>query len=107
MFRRSDEPMGLAHRNDADRTSVVVAGPGRATTIPGIIVSEIVHAVSLTAPVSRIEVDLGLDYTVGLHRAPSLAVAHRADAVATVASRRAPDSARFRSRPSATGSVPT
>ncbi len=98
MFRRSDEPMGLAHRNDADRTSVVVAGPGRATTIPGIIVSEIVHAVSLTAPVSRIEVDLGLDYTVGLHRAPSLAVAHRADAVTTVTSRRAPDSARFRAQ---------
>ena len=97
MFRRS-EPMGLSHRNEEDRTSVVVAGPGRATTIPGIIVSEIVHAVSLTAPVSRIEVDLGLDYTVGLHRAPSLAVAHRADAVTTVASRRAPDSARFRAQ---------
>jgi hypothetical protein len=98
VFRRNDEPMGLAHRNDADRTSVVVAGPGRATTIPGIIVSEIVHAVSLTAPVSRIEVDLGLDYTVGLHRAPSLAVAHRADDVAEVSSRRAPDSARFRAQ---------
>ncbi len=90
--------MGLSHRSDEDRTSVVVAGPGRATTIPGIIVSEIVHAVSLTAPVSRIEVDLGLDYTVGLHRAPSLAVAHRADAVTTVTSRRAPDSARFRAQ---------
>jgi hypothetical protein len=90
--------MGLSHRGDEDRTSVVVAGPGRATTIPGIIVSEIVHAVSLTAPVSRIEVDLGLDYTVGLHRAPSLAVAHRADVVTSVASRRAPDSARFRAQ---------
>ncbi len=90
--------MGLSHRNEEDRTSVVVAGPGRATTIPGIIVSEIVHAVSLTAQVSRIEVDLGLDYTVGLHRAPSLAVAHRADAVTTVASYRAPDSARFRAQ---------
>ncbi|HEV3328829.1 MAG TPA: hypothetical protein VGZ33_05480 [Acidimicrobiales bacterium] len=90
--------MGLSHRNEEDRTAVVVAGPGRATTIPGIIVSEIVHAVSLTAQVSRIEVDLGLDYTVGLHRAPSLAVAHRADAVTTVASYRAPDSARFRAQ---------
>jgi hypothetical protein len=90
--------MGLSHRNEEDRTRVVVAGPGRATTIPGIIVSEIVHAVSLTAEVSRIEVDLGLDYTVGLHRAPSLAVAHRADAVTTVASYRAPDSARFRAQ---------
>ena len=90
--------MGLSHRNDVDRTSVVVAGPGRATTIPGIIVSEIVHAVSLTAPVARIEVDLGLDYTVGLHRAPSLAVAHRADDATPVTSRRAPDSARFRAQ---------
>jgi hypothetical protein len=98
VFRRSDEPMGLSQRNDVDRTSVVVAGPGRATTIPGIIVSEIVHAVSLTAPVTRIEVDLGLDYTVGLHRAPSLAVAHRAESPSTVQSRRAPDSARFRAQ---------
>jgi hypothetical protein len=98
VFRRGDEPIGLSQRNDADRTSVVVAGPGRATTIPGIIVSEIVHAVSLTAPVTRIEVDLGLDYTVGLHRAPSLAVAHRAESPTTVLSRRAPDSARFRAQ---------
>jgi hypothetical protein len=98
VFRRSDEPIGLSQRNDADRTSVVVAGPGRATTIPGIIVSEIVHAVSLTAPVTRIEVDLGLDYTVGLHRAPSLAVAHRAESPTTMQSRRAPDSARFRAQ---------
>ena len=64
MFRRA-EPSGLAARHDAERTTVVVAGPGRHTTIPGIIVSEIVHAVSTFAPVTRIEVDLGLDYTVG------------------------------------------
>jgi len=61
-------------------------------------VSEIVHAMSLTAPVTRIEVDLGLDFTVGLHRAPSLAVAHRAEATSQVLSRRAPDSARFRAQ---------
>jgi hypothetical protein len=97
VFRRSDEPIGLSARN-GDRSRVVVAGPGRATTIPGIIVSEIVYAVSSSAPVTRIEVDLGLDYTVGLHRAPSLAVAHRADSATTVTSLRAPDSARFRAQ---------
>lgn len=96
MFRRAEEPVGVQARLDSDRTAVVVAGPGRHTTIPGIIVSEIVHAVSTFAPVTRIEVDLGLDYTVGLHRAPSLAVAHRADGASRVASLRAPDSARFR-----------
>jgi hypothetical protein len=97
VFRRA-EPSGLASRHDVERTTVVVAGPGRHTTIPGIIVSEIVHAVSTFAPVTRIEVDLGLDYTVGLHRAPSLAVAHRVDGAASVASVRAPDSARFRAQ---------
>ena len=98
MFRRADEPIGVASRPDVERTSVVVAGPGRHTTIPGIIVSEIVHAVSTSSPVTRIEVDLGLDFTVGLHRAPSLAVAHRADGATKHASFRAPDSARFRAQ---------
>jgi hypothetical protein len=97
VFRRA-EPIGLASRPDVERTSVVVAGPGRHTTIPGIIVSEIVHAVSTSAPVTRIEVDLGLDFTVGLHRAPSLAVAHRADGASSLVSLRAPDSPRFRTQ---------
>jgi len=57
---------------------VVVAGPGTSLTIPGIIVSEIVIALSTTSSVRRIEVDLGTHPTMGLHRAPSLAATHDA-----------------------------
>lgn len=96
MFRRPEEPAALATRRGGERTRVVVAGPGSTTTVPGIIVSEIVQAVARRAPVLRVEVDLGLDFTVGLHRAPSLAVAHSDELNQGVASRRAPDSARFR-----------
>jgi hypothetical protein len=98
VFRRADEPVGLTSPRPANRSAVVVAGPGRATTIPGIIVSEIVHAIARTSKVTRIEVDLGLDFTVGLHRAPSLAVAHRGGPSENVARVRAPDSARFRAQ---------
>ncbi len=98
MFRRSDEPVGVTSPRPEHRSAVVVAGPGRATTIPGIIVSEIVHSVASMSKVTRIEVDLGLDFTVGLHRAPSLAVALRGGPSENVARVRAPDSSRFRAQ---------
>jgi hypothetical protein len=44
--------------------------------MPGIILSEIALALSKSAAVTRIEIDLGTHPTVGLHRAPSLAAAH-------------------------------
>ncbi len=96
MFRRPEDPATRASRTE--RTRVVVAGPGSSTTIPGIIVSEIVQSIARRAPVLRIEVDLGLDFTVGLHRAPSLAVAHSDETNGGVTVRRAPDSARFRAQ---------
>jgi hypothetical protein len=98
VFRRPEEPSALSSRRATSRTRVVVAGPGSTTTIPGIIVSEIVQAISERAQVMRIEVDLGLDFTVGLHRAPSLAIAHSDEANSSVTVRRAPDSTRFRSQ---------
>ena len=78
MFRRSDEPVGLTSPRPEGRTRRR-RGPGSRHDDPGH------HRVRdrardrRTAPVTRIEVDLGLDFTVGLHRAPSLAVAHRAE----------------------------
>jgi hypothetical protein len=61
---------------DYDENCIVVAGPGSSSTIPGIIVSEIVMAFAASSRVRRIEVDLGAYSTMGLHRAPSLAAAH-------------------------------
>jgi hypothetical protein len=98
VFRRPEEPASLASSRSIRRSRVVVAGPGSTTTIPGIIVSEIVQALSERAPVLRVEVDLGLDFTVGLHRAPSLAIAHSDEARNSVMVRRAPDSSRFRTQ---------
>lgn len=95
---RRPEDSGTGSRAGAKRTRVVIAGPGSTTTIPGIIVSEIVQSLARQAPVLRVEVDLGLDFTVGLHRAPSLAVAHSDEATAGITVRRAPDSARFRAQ---------
>ena len=97
MFRRPDETFDSVIR-PSERPGVVVAGPGSSTTIPGIIVSEIVHSLAEFAPVTRVEVDLGLDFTVGLHRAPSLAIAHVEDAGARIVRHRAPDSTRFRAQ---------
>jgi len=90
--------MDVHVRSNDERTRVVVAGPGSATTIPGIVASEIVLALAESGPVTRIEVDLGLDFTVGLHRAPSLAIAHVEDVAEHVVRHRAPDSARFRAQ---------
>ena len=97
MFRRADEPIGLASRltSSAPRSS----SPDRGATPPPRHhrLGDRARRVDV-APVTRIEVDLGLDFTVGLHRAPSLAVAHRADGATKHASFRAPDSARFRAQ---------
>jgi hypothetical protein len=98
VFRRADDLTGRSARASGQRNRILVAGPGSSTTIPGIIVSEIVYAMAQSAPVTRVEVDLGLDFTVGLHRAPSLAVAHHNSNGRSVAHLRAPDSARFRAQ---------
>jgi len=98
VFRRPEDSMDAHVRPSEERPVIVVAGPGSATTIPGIVASEIVLALAETGPVTRIEVDLGLDFTVGLHRAPSLAIAHVEDVADHVVRHRAPDSARFRSQ---------
>lgn len=98
MFRRPEGALGSSARPAGERKGVIVAGPGSSTTIPGIIVSEIVLALAQSAPVTRVEVDLGLDFTVGLHRAPSLAIAHGAIESAGIIRHRAPDSARFRAQ---------
>jgi len=98
VFRRPDAPMGAPERRAEARPAIIVAGPGSSTTIPGIMVSEIVLALAHATPVTRIEVDLGIDFTVGLHRAPSLAIAHGAADSANIVRLRAPDSARFRAQ---------
>ena len=77
MFHRTDNVMMMAALEVEPRTaSVIVAGPGSSLTIPGIIVSEVVAALAKSDPVIRIEVDLGVYPTMGLHRAPSLSAAH-------------------------------
>jgi hypothetical protein len=70
------DPENTVAPSGPDERCVVVAGPGTSLTIPGIIVSEIVMALSESSRVQRIEVDLGIHPTMGLHRAPSLAAAH-------------------------------
>ena len=59
-----------------DGRTVVVAGPSSRLTIPGIIVSQMVQAFTQVSPVIRIEVHSNSDFDAGIHRAPSLAVAH-------------------------------
>jgi hypothetical protein len=78
------------------RKTVVVAGPSTSMTIPGIIVSQIVQALLRENQVTRIEVDLGTDFAVGLHRAPLLAGALvDVNSVAAI-SHRAPKDTRLR-----------
>lgn len=67
-FAESEE-----NQTPSARKTVVVAGPSTSTTIPGIIVSQIVQALLGENPVTRIEVDLGTDFAAGIHRAPLLA----------------------------------
>ena len=73
---RLPDPEKIAAPSDRDERCIVVGGPGTSLTIPGIIVSEIVIALAASSRVRRIEVDLGIHPTMGLHRAPSLAAAH-------------------------------
>ena len=74
---RPSVPLKNDHvRTDVAQSAIVVAGPSSSLTIPGIVLSQIVQALALSNKVVRIEVDLGTDYDAGLHRAPSLAVAH-------------------------------
>ena len=99
MFRRSEDTFngGLTGAS-GEKSTLVVAGPGTSLSIPGIIVSEIVEALAQSAMVSRIEVDPGVDFMAGLHRARSLAAAHDAFRDANVVVHRAPNNARFRSQ---------
>ena len=94
----SRRPSPNGHGPGDDKATVVVAGPGSSLTIPGLIVSEIVQSLARTTPVIRVEVDLGIDYAAGLHRAPSLAAAHDAFNDAHVARFRAPANPRLRTQ---------
>ncbi len=81
-----------------DRFHVVVAGPGLALTIPGVIVTELVRALSRRAMVTRIEVDLSEQELTGLHRAPSLASVQRDGSQDNVVTLRAPIRSKDRAR---------
>jgi hypothetical protein len=80
------------------RTGIVVAGPGSTLTIPGIIATEIVQALAQSNPVRRIEVDFGLHFKAGLHRAPSLAAAHDEGRSGDIVRHRAPSNYRLRTQ---------
>lgn len=80
------------------RNEVVVAGPSSLLTIPGLVVTEIVNALADTRPVTRVEVDLGVDFEAGLYRAPSLAAAHSQTIMTGVVVRQAPHHARLRAQ---------
>jgi len=80
------------------RSGVVVAGPSSLLTVPGVIVSEITHALATFTQVTRIEVDLKTDLTAGLHRAPSLAAAHNTYDGGRIVRYRAPTNARLRAQ---------
>src|SRR5664280_1121545 len=99
MFRRTEDSTGVSPSGNVDqRTAVVVAGPGSSLTIPGIVVSEIVRALAEAVPVTRIEVDLGIDFMSGLHRAPSLAAAHDSLPSENIVTYTASNSVRFRTQ---------
>ena len=83
---------------DKSGSTVVLAGPGSYTTIPGIIVSEIAMALANTTTVRKIEVDLGRHAMVGLHRAPSLAAAHGEPLSLSIGRHQAPQNAGPRKR---------
>jgi hypothetical protein len=92
------QPEDSPSAGDVTRSQVVVAGPGSALTVPGIIVSEIVRALATRVRVTRIEVDVAADAFAGLHRAPSLAAAHDARANDNLLCYRAPDNTRLRTQ---------
>lgn len=76
MRRPSDADHDAKKSFGSDMPRIVVAGPSSSLTIPGIVVSQIVQALAQELPVTRIGINLGTDFDSGLHRAPSLAVAH-------------------------------
>ena len=78
--------------------SIVIAGPSSSLTIPGIIVSQIVHTIAEQHSVMSIEVDSSTDFDAGLHRTPSLAAAHRSEMSGNVVSFVAPSIPRLRSQ---------
>jgi hypothetical protein len=88
----------IATNMSAKGPSIVVAGPSSSLTIPGIIVSQIVHAISENHSVMNIEVDSSSDFDAGLHRTPSLAVAHRTEKSGNVVSYVAPTHPRLRAQ---------
>jgi hypothetical protein len=85
-----------AANGEVSRTSVVIAGPSSALTIPGIVVSQIVDALSQSQPVIRIKVDDRTDFDSGLFRAPSLAAALDDGVNSNVVIREAPSNPRMR-----------
>jgi len=99
VFRRTEDSIGVVSSAKRDeRTAIVVAGPGSSLTIPGIVVAEIVRALAESVPVTRIEVDLGIDFMSGLHRAPSLAAAHDSLQSENLVTYRASNNVRFRAQ---------
>lgn len=84
---------------DPDRRPVVVvAGPSSTLTVPGVVASQIVGALSAVRHVVRIEVNAGEDFDSGLYRVPFLAAAHDWGRLLEIDSRQAPDSPRLRAR---------
>lgn len=65
------EGPGVAERARLS-TKAVVAGPSSTVTLPGLMTAEVVGALTSHAEVTRIAVDLGKDFNIGLHRAASL-----------------------------------
>lgn len=52
--------------------NAVVAGPSSAVTVPGLMTSEVIGALSSHAQITRVAVDLGQNFNSGLHRATAL-----------------------------------
>lgn len=75
--------------------NAVVAGPSSAVTIPGLMTSEVIGALSSRALITRIAVDPGKNFNSGLHRATSLSSKYQ-DGDGVVRSLRAPLIARRR-----------
>src|ERR1700722_14415193 len=98
MFRRPEDSPGGTADSAEPKIGVTVAGPGSASTIPGIIVSEIVLALARITAVSRIEFDPDTRVTVRRHRAPSHAAAHDAVAIPNISTYRAPTTGRLRTQ---------
>lgn len=96
MFQRPED--FAVRKSLQERRGFVVAGPGSSLTIPGIITSEIIQALALASPVTRIEVDLGIHFKAGLHRAPSLAAAHDEVRSENIVRHRAPSNLRLRTQ---------